>query len=75
MLEKKNIILTATQDAIDFILSKGYDPAFGARPLKRVVQQMVLNQLSKEVLAGKINDGDRITMDYFEEKGLVFNKI
>lgn len=75
MLEKRNIILTATQEAIDFILSKGYDPAFGARPLKRVVQQMVLNQLSKEVLAGKINDGDRITMDYFEEKGLVFNKI
>ncbi|MDO4762893.1 MAG: ATP-dependent chaperone ClpB [Flavobacteriaceae bacterium] len=75
MLEKKNIILTATQDAIDFILSKGYDPAFGARPLKRVVQQMVLNQLSKEVLAGKINDGDRITMDYFEEKGLVFRAV
>ena len=75
MLEKKNIILTATQDAIDFILSKGYDPVFGARPLKRVVQQMVLNQLSKEVLAGKINDGDRITMDYLGESGLVFRAV
>ena len=73
MLENRNIILTATQEAIDFILKKGYDVSFGARPLKRVVQQEVLNRLSKEILAGKINDGDRITLDYFGESGLVFN--
>lgn len=73
MLESRNIILTATQEAIDFILKKGYDVSFGARPLKRVVQQEVLNRLSKEILAGKINDGDRITLDYFEESRLVFN--
>ena len=73
MLESKNIILTTTQEAIDFILRKGYDVSFGARPLKRVVQQEVLNRLSKEILAGKINDGDRITLDYFKESGLVFN--
>ena len=73
MLESKNIILTTTQEAIDFILRKGYDVSFGARPLKRVVQQEVLNRLSKEILAGKINDGDRITLDYFGESGLVFN--
>ena len=72
MLESKNIILTTTQEAIDFILKKGYDVSFGARPLKRVVQQEVLNRLSKEILAGKINDGDRITLDYFGESGLVF---
>ncbi|WOC51522.1 ATP-dependent chaperone ClpB [Bergeyella porcorum] len=72
MLEKRNIFLTATQDAVDFILKKGYDPSFGARPLKRVVQQEVLNRLSKEVLAGNINDGDRITLDYFPESGLIF---
>ncbi|MDO4224296.1 MAG: ATP-dependent chaperone ClpB [Bergeyella zoohelcum] len=72
ILEKRNIILTATQDAIDFILKKGYDPAFGARPLKRVVQQEVLNRLSKEILAGNINDGDRVTLDFFEESGLIF---
>ena len=72
MLESKNIILTSTQEAIDFILKKGYDVSFGARPLKRVVQQEVLNRLSKEILAGKINDGDRITLDYFGDKGLVF---
>ena len=73
MLESRNIILTATQEAIDFILKKGYDVSFGARPLKRVVQQEVLNRLSKEILAGKINDGDHITLDYFGESGLVFN--
>ena len=72
MLESKNIILTTTQEAIDFILKKGYDVSFGARPLKRVVQQEVLNRLSKEILAGKINDGDCITLDYFGDKGLVF---
>ncbi len=72
MLEKRNIILTATKEAIDFILKKGYDASFGARPLKRVIQQEVLNKLSKEILAGTINDGDRITLDYFEESGLIF---
>ena len=72
MLAKRNIIMTATQDAVDYLMNKGYDPAFGARPLKRVIQQEVLNRLSREILAGKVNDGDRITLDYFEETGLVF---
>ncbi len=72
MLEKRNIIMTATEDAIKVLLDKGYDPVFGARPLKRVLQQEVLNRLSKDILAGKVNDGDRITLDYFEESGLVF---
>ena len=72
MLEKRNIILTATEDALKYLTNKGYDPTFGARPLKRVLQQEVLNKLSKEILAGNINDGDRVTLDYFEETGLVF---
>ena len=72
MLEKRNIILTATEDALDYLTNKGYDPVFGARPLKRVLQHEVLNKLSKEILAGNVNDGDRITLDYFEETGLVF---
>ncbi|AZI70093.1 ATP-dependent chaperone ClpB [Cloacibacterium normanense] len=75
MLEKRNIILTATEDALKYLTNKGYDPIFGARPLKRVLQQEVLNRLSKEILAGKINDGDRITLDYFEESGLVFRPV
>lgn len=72
MLAKRNIIMTFTQDAVDYLMEKGYDPAFGARPLKRVIQQDVLNKLSKEILAGNVNDGDRITLDFFEETGLVF---
>ena len=72
LLAQRNIMMTATQDALDYLMNKGYDPVFGARPLKRVIQQDVLNRLSKEILAGNINDGDRITMDFFPETGLVF---
>ncbi len=75
MLSKRNIIMTATQDAVDYLMNKGYDPAFGARPLKRVIQQEVLNKLSREILAGTVNDGDRITLDYFEETGLIFRPV
>ena len=75
LLAQRNIIMTATQDALDYLMNKGYDPVFGARPLKRVIQQDVLNKLSKEILAGNINEGDRITMDYFEETGLVFRPV
>ncbi|MDY3520287.1 ATP-dependent chaperone ClpB [Riemerella anatipestifer] len=74
MLEKKNIILASTEDALNYIREKGYDPSFGARPLKRLLQQEVLNQLSKEILAGNVNDGDRIILDYFKESGLVFRQ-
>ena len=72
MLAKRGIIMTATDDAVYYITNKGYDPSYGARPLKRVLQQEVLNKLSKEILAGNVNDGDRITLDYFDESGLVF---
>ena len=72
MLEKRGISLTATEDALNYLMEKGYSPAFGARPLKRVLQQEILNKLSKEILAGKVNDNDRITLDFFEETGLIF---
>ncbi|MCG7280466.1 ATP-dependent chaperone ClpB [Chryseobacterium taklimakanense] len=75
MLEKKGIIMTATEDALNYLTQKGYDPAFGARPLKRVLQQEVLNKLSKEILAGNIEDNQRIILDYFEESGLVFRPV
>ncbi len=75
LLERRNIIMTATEDAVTYLMNKGYNPVFGARPLKRLLQQEVLNKLSKEILAGKINDGDRITLDYFEESGLVFRPV
>src|SRR5699024_207006 len=50
MLSKQHIILDATEEAIDYLATKGYDPQFGARPVKRVIQKDVLNGLSKEIL-------------------------
>lgn len=74
ILDKKGICMSMTDEAKDYIMSKGYDPTFGARPLKRLIQHEILNQLSKEILGGKINDNDTIVADYFPETGLVFRK-
>ncbi|WP_445454593.1 ATP-dependent chaperone ClpB [Flavobacterium sp. 25HG05S-40] len=71
MLAKQNITLDATPEAIDYLAQKGYDPQFGARPVKRVIQREVLNQLSKEILAGKITTDSIILLDSFDGQ-LVF---
>ncbi len=70
-LSHQNIIMDATPEAIDYLSKKGYDPYFGARPVKRVIQKEVLNQLSKEMLAGKITTDSIILLDCFDGK-LVF---
>lgn len=67
-LALRDITLDITPEAVDYLARKGYDPQFGARPLKRVIQQDVLNELSKEILKGEINDNDAVLIDYFEEK-------
>ncbi|MDT0650141.1 ATP-dependent chaperone ClpB [Autumnicola edwardsiae] len=66
MLAKQNIVLDATDDAIKYLASRGFDPQFGARPVKRVVQREVLNKLSKEILAGKVNADSIILLDEFD---------
>lgn len=71
MLLKQNIILDATPEAIKYLSEKGYDPQFGARPVKRVIQREVLNELSKELLAGKITTDSIILLDSFNDS-LVF---
>ncbi|OEY72727.1 ATP-dependent chaperone ClpB [Salegentibacter salarius] len=71
MLEKQHIVLDATDEAISFLASRGFDPQFGARPVKRVVQREVLNKLSKEILAGNIKTDSIILIDEFNEE-LVF---
>ena len=71
MLAKQNIVLDATPEAISYLAEKGYDPQFGARPVKRVIQKVVLNELSKEILAGKISAESIILLDCFENH-LVF---
>jgi len=63
ILINNGITLTYTEKAIDLIAEEGYDPMFGARPLKRVIQRKVLNELSKMILAGKVNRDDSIVVD------------
>ena len=62
-LSKNDIELTITEPAILEIARLGYDPQFGARPVKRVVQRTVLNQLSKDLLANKVSTSDSIELD------------
>ena len=55
MLEKQGIDLRVTNDAIDYIAKEGYDPQFGARPVKRALQRLVLNELSKQIISGRVD--------------------
>ena len=71
MLAQNGIALEFTDAALTFISDKGFDPQFGARPVKRVIQKYVLNELSKELLGGKINKDRSITIDS-NGAGLVF---
>jgi ATP-dependent Clp protease ATP-binding subunit ClpB len=57
LLEERKIVLDLDQDAIDWLAAKGYDPAYGARPLKRVIQKELQDPLAEKILAGDIRDG------------------
>ena len=71
MLEENGVKLEFTDAALDLIAEKGYDPQFGARPVKRVIQKMVLNELSKELLSGHVDRSRAIVIDRAGE-GLAF---
>ena len=71
MLAQNGIALDFTDAALAFISDKGFDPQFGARPVKRVIQKYVLNELSKELLGGTVNKDHPITIDS-DGMGLVF---
>ncbi|TRZ45174.1 ATP-dependent chaperone ClpB [Robertkochia solimangrovi] len=71
MVAKQGITLDATEDAIDYLAKIGFDPQYGARPVKRVIQREVLNKLSKEILKGDIHTESIILMDQFDDE-LVF---
>ena len=72
MLEENGIQLDVSQEAVDWIAEAGYDPQFGARPLKRVIQRSLLNKLSREILSGNIKSGSPVRVDS-ESGGLVFH--
>ncbi len=72
-LAKQGIVLKLEESAKDLIAEMGYDPQFGARPLKRVIQKELVNELSKLVLSGEFGTGDTIYVKA-DRKGLVFSK-
>ena len=71
-LDKKGIVLEATSEALQFLSTQGFDPQFGARPLKRIISQKVMNPLSKKLIAGEISENSVLLMDYFEGADIVF---
>lgn len=72
MLAEQHITMDATPEAVDYLARKGYDPHFGARPVKRVIQKEVLNELSKQILSGEVKTDSIILLDSFNGEGLVF---
>jgi len=74
MLGEKGIEFSSTDEAIQSLSRQGFDPQFGARPIKRVIQRKVLNELSKEILAGKITSESSILLDAFDDELVFRNK-
>ena len=73
MLERQGIILKLSDSSKDWLGDLGYDPQFGARPMKRVLQKEVINELSKLVLSGEFGAGDTVYIDT-DQKGLTFTR-
>lgn len=74
-LEESSIKLEASDDVLDALGAEGFDPQFGARPLKRVIQRRILNELSKEILAGKISKDAIVGITLNDEKEIEFLNI
>jgi ATP-dependent Clp protease ATP-binding subunit ClpB len=72
-LESRGIRIELTDAARSYLAEKGYDPAYGARPLKRLIQREIENPLALALLEGKFRDGDAVSVDV-EADGLVFRK-
>ncbi len=73
-LEDKKLKLEITQDAKEHLARAGYDPTFGARPLKRLIQKELENELAKDILSGRFTEGDTIKADYDGDK-IGFSKV
>ncbi len=72
MLASQGVRIDATDEALDWLSQLGFDPQFGARPLKRVMQKKILNELSKQILSGNINREDIIVIDLDESNNFIF---
>ncbi len=73
-LEEQHIHIKLSDDAINMLTEIGYDPQFGARPIKRAVQKYILNELSKQILAGTVKSNQDILVDYLGEQFVFMNK-
>lgn len=73
-LDEMGITLSASPEALDWLAQLGYDPQFGARPLKRVIQKKILNELSKDILAGKVDRDSNIKLDVFDKQFVFLNQ-
>jgi len=73
-LAEMGITIDASEEALDWLAQLGYDPQFGARPLKRVIQKKILNELSKQILAGKVDKDSRIRLDMFDNQFVFLNE-
>ena len=62
-LKQRKLAIEFSDKAIDWIAKRGYDPIYGARPLKRVIQSELLNPLSTDIISGKFKSGDKIKVD------------
>ncbi|MBC7746256.1 MAG: ATP-dependent chaperone ClpB [Flavobacterium sp.] len=72
-LAEMDIQIEASEEALDWLAQLGYDPQFGARPLKRVIQKRILNELSKSILSGKVDKESRIKLDVFDNQFVFLN--
>jgi ATP-dependent Clp protease ATP-binding subunit ClpB len=70
-MQKQGVALTASEEALEWMAEMGYDPQFGARPIKRVIQKSVLNELSKLLLAGKVEKNTQLVLDVFDNQFVV----
>ena len=72
-LAEMGVTLDASEEALDWLAQLGYDPQFGARPLKRVIQKRILNELSKQILSGKVDRDSKIKLDVFDNNFVFLN--
>ena len=74
-LEESNIEIEATSEVLDYLGEVGFDSNFGARPLKRTIQRLILNELSKQILAGYIKNDSAVLVDLDADKQVYFKNI
>ncbi|MCX7770734.1 MAG: ATP-dependent chaperone ClpB [Proteobacteria bacterium] len=75
ILQERKIEILATESLKDFLAENGYDPAFGARPLKRLIQREIQDKLATEILSGNIKEGNKVVIDFDNSTGKILFKV